>query len=68
MIQLYQRFRGNGNVPTIGLSFLKKIKFEHVYLTSFSKRRINMGTQVCYIISIIPILIAMSCMLMYVGP
>ena len=45
-IYFYERFRGNGDIPSIGLSFLKKIKYEHVHLTSFSKMRVNLAAQV----------------------
>ena len=33
-------------IPAIGLSFLKKIKYEYVHLTSFSKMRVNLAAQV----------------------
>ena len=32
-----------------GLSLVPKLKYEHVYLTSFSKMRVDLAAQVSYI-------------------
>lgn len=45
IVQLYQRNLGvRTNTP--GLSLVPKLKFEHVYLTSFSKMRVDLAAQV----------------------
>ena len=32
-----------------GLSLVPKLKYEHVYLTSFSKMRVDLAAQVCHV-------------------
>ena len=46
---LYQRNTG-ALTATPGLSLVPKIKYEHVYLTSFSKMRVDLAAQVCYLV------------------
>jgi hypothetical protein len=47
LVQLYHRHRGDGVVPDSGLSILhKKLKYEHVKLTSYSKMRVDLAAQV----------------------
>lgn len=43
IIDLYSR-----NSVT-GLSLVPKLKYEHVYLTSFSKMRVDLAAQVCIV-------------------
>ena len=42
LIDLYKRDHGKGS----GLSLVPKLKYEHVYLTSFSKMRVDLAAQV----------------------
>lgn len=42
---LYSRNMGAAS----GLSILPKLKYEHVYLTSFSKMRVDLAAQVVHI-------------------
>ena len=45
MVQLYKRNTGaNTNMP--GLSLVPKLKYKHVYLTSFSKMQVDLAAQV----------------------
>ena len=46
LVDLYHRHRGTGDVPVSGLSMLKKIKYEHIQLTSYSKMRVDLAAQV----------------------
>ena len=49
---------GTGAVrPAPGLSLLHKVKYEHVYVTSFSKVRVDLAAEVCTEPSIIMIII-----------
>ena len=41
--QLYEQDRGKAT----GLSLVPKLKYEHVYLTPFSKMRVDLAAQVC---------------------
>ena len=45
MVQLYKRNTG-AHTNTPGLSLGPKLKYEHVYLTSFSKMRVVLAAQV----------------------
>lgn len=46
-MKLYHRHRGYGVVPDSGLSILhKKLKFEHIKLTPYSKMRVDLAAQV----------------------
>ena len=47
---LYQNNTG-ALTATPGLSIVPKIKFEHIYLTSFSKMRVNLAAQVSMLLS-----------------
>ena len=38
---------------TSGLLLTHKLKYEHIYLTSFSKMRVDLTVQLCYIFIII---------------
>lgn len=42
LIDLYEKDHGKGS----GLSMVPKLKFEHLYLTSFSKMRVDLAAQV----------------------
>ena len=42
LVNLYSAKEGSGQ----GLHLLHKLKFEHVYLTSFSRMRVNITAQV----------------------
>lgn len=42
VIDVYQRDHGKGS----GLSMVPKLTFEHLYLTSFSKMRVDLASQV----------------------
>lgn len=44
-MQLYKRNAG-ATTETPGLCLVPKIKYEHVYLTSFSKMRVDLAAQV----------------------
>ena len=44
-MQLYKRNAG-ATTETPGLYLVPKIKYEHVYLTSFSKMRVDLAAQV----------------------
>ncbi len=40
---------GSGAVKEApGLSLVPKLKYEHIFLTSFSKMRVDLAAQVCY--------------------
>ena len=41
LVTLYDQTRGQA-----GLSILPKLKYEHMYLSSFSKMRVDLATQV----------------------
>ena len=41
LISLYERNRSEA-----GLSLIPKLKFEHIYLTTFSKMRVDLAAQV----------------------
>lgn len=43
MIDLYEQDNGKG----MGLSIVPKLKYEHCYLTSSSKMRVDLAAQVC---------------------
>ena len=43
LVDLYNRDKGKGT----GLCMVPKLKFEHINLTSFSKMRVDLATQVC---------------------
>ena len=43
LVALYER---NRNKDTAGLALLPKLKYEHIYLSSFSKMRVDLATQV----------------------
>lgn len=45
VVQLYKRNTG-AQTSTPGLSLVPKLKYEHVYLTSFSKMRVDLAAQV----------------------
>ena len=45
VVQLYKRNTG-AHTNTPGLSLVPKLKYEHVYLTSFSKMRVDLAAQV----------------------
>ena len=45
LIDLYESDQGKGS----GLSMVHKLKYEHLYLTSFSKMRVDLAAQVCYV-------------------
>ena len=45
VVQLYKRNAGM-YTDTPGLSIVPKIKYEHIYLTSFSKMRVDLAAQV----------------------
>ena len=45
MVQLYMRNAG-AQTNTPGLSLVPKLKYEHVFLTSFSKMRVDLAAQV----------------------
>ena len=45
MVQLYKRNTG-AQTSTPGLSLVPKLKYEHVYLTGFSKMRVDLAAQV----------------------
>ena len=45
MVQLYKRNTGAKTNPP-GLSLVPKLKYEHVFLTSFSKMRVDLAAQV----------------------
>ena len=45
VVQLYKRNAGMCT-DTPGLSIVPKIKYEHIYLTSFSKMRVDLAAQV----------------------
>ena len=47
LVDLYMCDRGNKETP--GLVLVPKLKYEHVYLTSFSKMRVDLAAQVCYL-------------------
>ena len=47
VVELYKRNTGMCT-ETPGLSIVPKIKFEHIYLTSFSKMRVDLAAQVSY--------------------
>ena len=47
---LYKKDTGSGQEAT-GLRLVPKIKFEHIYLSSFSKMRVDLAAQVMKIIS-----------------
>ena len=49
MVQLYKRNTG-AHTNTPGLSLGPKLKYEHVYLTSFSKMRVDLAAQVKIVI------------------
>ena len=42
LVDLYNRDQGKGT----GLMLCPKLKFEHIYLTSFSKMRVDLAVQV----------------------
>ena len=44
-VQLYMRNAG-AQTNTPGLSLVPKLKYEHVFLTSFSKMRVDLAAQV----------------------
>ena len=44
LMNLYQQSRSNKTTP--GLTIIPKLKYEHVYLTSFSKMRVDLAAQV----------------------
>ena len=46
ILDLYLRNTGQ-ITETPGLSLVPKIKYEHVYLTSFSKMRVDLAAEVC---------------------
>lgn len=46
---MYQRNTG-ALTDTPGLALVHKLKYEHIYLTSFSKMRVDLAVQVCCII------------------
>ena len=45
VVELYKRNLG-ASTSTPGLSLVPKLKYEHVYLTSFSKMRVDLAAQV----------------------
>ena len=45
VVELYKRNAGMCT-DTPGLSIVSKIKYEHIYLTSFSKMRVDLAAQV----------------------
>ena len=45
VVQLYKRNAGS-ITSTPGLMLIPKIKYEHVYLTNFSKMRVDLAAQV----------------------
>ena len=45
LVDLYHQHQGDNNL-TSGLSILRKIKREHVHLTSYSKMRVDLAAQV----------------------
>ena len=49
-MNLYERNCGAAK-STPGLSIVK-LRYEHLYLTSFSKMRVDLAAQVCIILSI----------------
>lgn len=47
LVALYYRDAGRGT----GMAMVQKLKFEHLYLNSFAKMRVDLATQVCSIAS-----------------
>lgn len=47
VVELYQCNTG-AYTATPGLSLVPKIKYEHIYLTSFSKMRVDLAAQVSF--------------------
>ena len=47
-MELYHRNAG-AQTTTPGLSLVHKLRYEHIHLTSFSKMRVDLAVQVCYI-------------------
>jgi hypothetical protein len=45
IIDLYERDGGKGS----GLSMVPKLKYEHLHLTPFSKMRVDLAAQVCFL-------------------
>ena len=45
IIDLYERNAGR-TTETPGLSLTHKLKYEHIYLTNFSKMRVDLAAQV----------------------
>ena len=43
---LYKRDTGAGAGP-VGLRLVPKLKYEHIYLSSFAKMRVDLAAQVC---------------------
>ena len=59
IVQLYKRNAGSMTM-TPGLSLVPKIKYEHVYLTNFSKMRVDLAAQVSCCVYAVH-LITMAC-------
>ena len=49
VVELYLRNAG-AHTATPGLSLVPKLKYEHIYLTSFSKMRVDLAAQVSFLI------------------
>lgn len=45
-MSLYKMDRGGSSSTAPGLALLWKVKYEHVYLTSYSKMRVDLAAQV----------------------
>ena len=46
LVSLYKSGTGADKVA-LGLSLIPKLKYEHIYLTSYSKMRVDLAAQVC---------------------
>ena len=46
IVELYKRNAG-ATTSTPGLSLVPKLKYEHIYLTSYLKMRVDLAVQVC---------------------
>ena len=52
LLDLYKNCAG-AKISTLGLTLLPRLKYEHVYRTSFSKMRVDLAAQVscyCYLV------------------
>ena len=48
VVELYQKNAG-AQTTTPGLSLVRKLRYEHIYSTSFSKMQVDLAVQVCYV-------------------